>query len=149
MDNGKRFVKKFKHEKLDWQWVHYFFDFFSLLDDDTRSKYPVKGLEMLQCGCEGRPTVRVDDTIYGLLAESTVYRAMAAICEAEGDYYLSLACLMSVKACIPHLSPTPTNKEIARLKAENDFIDRMIDDMTKKLPDTRRDILKEWIRYVR
>lgn len=149
MDDGKQFVRKFKHEELDWKWVHYFFDFFSLLDDETRAKYPVKGLAMLQCGCEGRPTVRIGDTLYGLLTESTVYRAMAAICEAEGDFYLALACLMSVKACLPNLSPTPTTSEITRLREQTKFVDRLIEDMKKKLPYTRRDILKEWINHVR
>ena len=148
MDDGKQFVRKFKHEELDWKWVHYFFDFFSFLDDETRAKYPVKGLAMLQCGCEGRPTVRVGDTLYGLLAESTVYRAMAAICEAEGDYQLALAFLMCVKTCIPALSITPTTGEITRNRMQTNFVDGMIEDIKKKLPNQRRNLLKEWKRYV-
>lgn len=142
-------ARKLKYEVSDRKWTTYFLDFFTLLDDETRSKYRISGLNMLQNGCEGRPTVKVDDISYGLLAESTVYRAMAAICEAEGDYYLALACLMCVKSCIHNYTDTPSRKEWQWITAATRWIDKQIDDMKKKLPDSRRDILKELKKYVR
>ena len=145
------FVRKFKHEENDWKWTTFFCDFYSLLDNDTREKYEdgLLGLKPLNCGCEGKPHIWVGDTSYSLLSESSVYRAIAAICEAEGDYQLALAFLMCVKACIPQLSPTPKNTEVTRLRGQNQLIDGMIEDMTKKLPNQRRNLLKEWKKYVR
>ena len=144
------FVRKFKHEENDWKWTKFFCDFYSLLDKDIREKYDdgLLGLKALKTGCEGKPHIWVGETSYSLLSESSVYRAMAAICEAEGDYYLALACLICVKASIPKLSPTPKHDEITRLRMQNRLIDGMIEDMKQKLPDSRRDLLKEWKRYV-
>lgn len=144
------FVRKFKHEENDWKWTTFFCDFYSLLDKDIREKYDdgLLGLKHLNTGSEGKPHIWIGETSYSLLSESSVYRAMAAICEAEGDYYLALACLMSVKASIPKLSPTPKHDEITRLRGQNQLIDGMIEDMTQKLPNQRRNLLKEWKRYV-
>ena len=144
------FVRKFKHEENDWKWVTFFCDFYSLLDQETRDKYEdgLLGLKPLNCGCEGKPHIWIDGTSYSLLSESSVYRAISAICEAEGDYQLALAFLMCVKASIPKLSTTPKHDEITRLRMQNDLIDEMIEDIKKKLPDQRRDFLKEWKRYV-
>ena len=145
-----KFVRKFKHEENDWKWTTFFCDFYSLLDQDTREKYDdgLLGLKPLNCGCEGKPHILIGETSYSLLSESAVYRAIAAICEAEGDYYLALACLMCVKASIPKLSPTPKHDELTRLRGQNQLIDGMIEDMKNKLPNQRRDLLKEWKRYV-
>lgn len=145
------FVRKFKHEENDWKWTTFFCDFYSLLDKDIREKYDdgLLGLKPLNTGCEGKPHIWIGETSYSLLSESTVYRAMAAICEAEGDYQLALAFLMCVKASIPPLSPTPKQAEVTRLIGQNKLIDGMIEDITKKLPDQRRDLVKEWRRYVR
>lgn len=148
---GVKFVRKFKHEENDWKWTTFFCDFYSLLDKDIREKYDdgLLGLKHLNTGCEGKPHISVGETSYSLLSESAVYRAIAAICEAEGDYQLALAFLMCVKACIPPLSPTPNHAEITRLRGQNQLIDGMIEDMTQKLPNQRRNLLKEWRRYVR
>lgn len=145
-----KFVRKFKHEENNWRWTTFFCDFYSLLDQDIREKYDdgLLGLKPLNTGCEGKPHIWVGETSYSLLSESSVYRAMAAICEAEGDYYLALACLMCVKACIPSLSITPKTSEVTRLRMQNNLIDGMIEDIRKKLPDQRRNLLKEWKKYV-
>lgn len=151
MDNGRIYVRKFKHEESNWKWVTFFCDFYSKLDPETRDKYEsgLLGLKPLNCGCEGKPHIKIGDTSYSLMSESSVYRAIAAICEAEGDYQLALAFLMCVKTCIPSLSVTPTTGEVTRHRMQTEFVDSMIEDMKKKLPDTRRNLLKEWKEYVR
>lgn len=145
------FVRKFKHEENDWKWTTFFCDFYSLLDNDTREKYEdgLLGLKPLNCGCEGKPHIWVGDTSYSLLSESTVYRAIASICEAEGDYYLALAFMMSARACIPPLSPTPKTSDITRFRMQTKPIDKQIEELKQKLPYSTRDLLKEWERYVR
>lgn len=145
-----KFVRRFEFEENDWKWTTFFCNFYSLLDQDTREKYEdgLLGLKPLNTGCEGKPHIWIGETSYSLLSESSVYRAIAAICEAEGDYQLALAFLMCVKASIPKLSPTPKNAEVTRLRGQNKLIDDMIEDMKNKIPNQRRNFLKEWRRNV-
>lgn len=150
MSVSSKFVRKFKHEENDWKWTNFFCDFYSLLDNDTREKYEdgLLGLKPLNCGCEGNPHIRVGDTTYSLMSESTAYRAMSAICEAEGDYYLALAFMMSARACIPPLSPTPKTSDVTRFRMQTKPIDKQIEELKQKLPYSTRDFLKEWRRNV-
>ena len=150
MDDGREFVRKLNFEDKSWRWVTFFCDFYTLLDQETRDKYDdnLLGLKPLNCGCEGKPHIKIGDTSYTLLSESSVYRAIAALCEAEGDYHLALAFLMCVKSCIPPIPPSPTAKDFARLRGQHKLVDEMIEDITKKIPNQRRNLLKEWKRYV-
>lgn len=145
-----KFVRRFNFEENDWKWTTFFCDFYRLLDQETRDKYEsgLLGLKPLNTGCEGKPHIWIGETSYSLLSESAVYRAIAAICEAEGDYQLALAFLMCVKACIPPLSPTPKNSEVTRLRGQNQLIDGMIEGIKNKLPNQKRNLLKEWKKYV-
>lgn len=145
------FVRRFWHEIPDRKWVTFFCDFYTLLDQETRDKYDDKllGLKSLNCGSEGSPHIRVGDTTYSLMSESTVYRAMSAICEEEGDYNLALAFMMSARACIPLPGPTPKTSDLTRFRMQTQPIDKQIEELKQKLPDSRRDFLKEWRIYVR
>ena len=150
MSVSGKFIRRFWHEVPDRKWATFFCDFYVLLDQDTKKKYEDKilGLKALNCGCEGSPHIRVGDTTYSLMSESTVYRAMSAICEAEGDYYLALAFMMSARACIPNIGPTPKTSDVTRFRMQTKPIDEQIDALKKKLPESRRDLLKEWRNYV-
>lgn len=150
MSVRSKFIRRFWHETSDRKWATFFCDFYVLLDQDTREKYEdgLLGLKALNCGCEGAPHIRVGDTTYSIMSESTVYRAIAAICEAEGDYYLALAFMMSARACIPPLSPTPKTQDLVRFRMQTKPIDKQIEELKQKLPYSTRDFLKEWKRYV-
>lgn len=150
MSVNSRFVRRFWHEVPDRKWATFFCDFYVLLDQETKKKYKdnILGLKALNCGCEGDPHVRIGDTTYSIMSESTTYRAISALCEAEGDYYLALAFMMSARACIPNLSPTPKTQDLTRFRMQTKPIDEQIEELKQKLPESRRDFLKEWKRNV-
>ncbi len=142
--NKGPFTKKMQHEVHDHKWTTLFFDFFTLLDDETRSKYPVYGLGMADKSSGYKnANIEINGKRHNLFSESTVYRAMAAICDEEGDYYLALACLMAVKSC--SIDGTASH-QLKRIRDKR--IDEQIEEVKQKLPDSRRDILKEWKEYV-
>lgn len=151
MSVSTNFVRRFWHENSDRKWATFFCDFYTLLDQDTREKYEdgLLGLKALSCGCEGSPHIRIGDTTYSLMSESTVYRAISALCEAEGDYNLALAFMMSARACIPPLSPTPKPSDLTRFRMQTKPLDRQIEELKQKIPYSTRDFLKEWKRNVR
>ena len=148
MSVNSKFVRRFWHETSDRKWATFFCDFYVLLDQETREKYEVLGLNALNCGCEGAPHIRVGDTTYSIMSESAAYRAISAICEAECDYKLALAFMMSARSCIPNPGPVPTTREIVRFKMQTKPIDKQIEELKQKLPESRRDFLKEWRKYV-
>lgn len=139
------YTRKMKHEVHDRKWTSLFFDFFTLLDEETRSRYTVKGLGMSDHSAAGanNGTIEICGVLHSLMSESTVYRAMAAICDAEGDYYLALAFLMAVKSCSIDGNASRQLKQIRDKR-----IDGQIEEVKQKLPDSRRNLLKEWIKYV-
>lgn len=137
-------VKKYVGEIPDRKWATVFCDFYSLLDDETRSKYTLYGLDSRHFENGSQPSVKIGDTSVCLLSESAVYRAMAMIAENEGDFYFALSCLMSVKSCIPKIHNDNDIAAQGRHSVYDKKIDKQIEDMSAKLHESTRNFLKEW-----
>lgn len=130
-------------EEKDVSWSRLFCDFWSLLDDDIKKKYPILGMDVSHIRNGLRETVRIKDAKYAFAYQSVAYRAMSAIAYAEGDYYLALACMMCVKACIPRLigAETASREERSRIARYHKDVDSKMDDIRKMMPYQKIDLL--------
>lgn len=140
----RQYVKSFMEEEKSEAWSRLFCDFWSLLDDDLKKKYPILGMDIGHQRSRLRETVRVKDDNFAFAYESVAYRAMSAIAYAEGDYYLALACMMCVKSCIPRLIGAETAKrnDRTRIAGYHKEVDKKMDDIRKMMPYQKNDLLK-------
>ena len=138
-----QYVKSFMGEEKSEAWSRLFCDFWSLLDDDLKKKYPIMGMDIGHIRSCLRETVRVKGDNFAFAYESVCYRAMSAIAYAEGDYYLALACMICVKTCIPRLigAETASVSERARIARYHKEVDRKIEDIKKMIPYQKTDLL--------
>lgn len=143
MVQGK-YVKSFMEEEKDVSWSRLFCDFWALLDDDLKKKYPIMGMDVNHLRNGIRETVRIKDANYPFGYQSIAYRAMSAIAYEEGDYYLALACMMCVKTCIPRLigAETAKREERSRIARYHKEVDSKIEDIKKMIPYQKNDLLK-------
>lgn len=139
----RKYVKSFMEEEKDIAWSRLFCDFWSLLDDDIKKKYPILGMDINHIRNCLRETVVIQGANYSFAYQSVAYRAMSAIAYEEGDYYLSLACMMCVKSCIPRLigAETANREERARIARYHKEVDSKMDDIKKMIPYQKADIL--------
>lgn len=139
----RQFVKSFMEEEKDEAWSMLFCDFWALLNDDLKKKYPILGMDVGHQRNRIRETVWVKDTSFPIGYQSVCYRAMSAIAYAEGDYYLALACMMCVKSCIPRLigAETAIRSERARIARYHKEVDSKLEDIKKMLPYQKNDLL--------
>lgn len=142
MVQGK-YVKSFMEEEKDISWSMLFCDFWTLLDDDLKKKYPIIGMDRGTLRSDTRETVRIKDATYPIGYQSVAYRAMSAIAYAEGDFYLSLACMMCVKTCIPRLknAKTANRSDRVRIAKYTNEVDMEIEDIRKMMPYQKTDLL--------
>jgi len=139
----RKYVKSFMEEEKDIAWSRLFCDFWSLLDDDIKKKYPILGMDVNHLRNGLRETVLIQGSNFPIAYQSVAYRAMSAIAYAEGDYYLALACMMCVKSCIPRLigAETAIRSERARIARYHKEVDSKMDDIKKMIPYQKTDIL--------
>lgn len=139
----RKYVKSFMEEEKDEAWSRLFCDFWSLLDDDLKKKYPILGMDINHIRNDLRETIIIQGANYSFAYQSVAYRAMSAIAYEEGDYYLALACMMCVKSCIPRLigSETANRSDRVRIAGYHKEIDTKIDDIKKMIPYQKADIL--------
>lgn len=139
----RKYVKSFMEEQKDITWSMLFCDFWSLLDDDIKKKYPILGMDVNHIRNGLRETILVQDANYPIAYQSVCYRAMSAIAYAEGDYYLALACMMCVKSCIPRLigADTANRSDRVRIAGYHKEIDTKIEDIRNMLPYQKTDLL--------
>lgn len=139
----RQYVKSFMEEEKSEAWSRLFCDFWSLLNDDLKKKYPIIGMDVNHIRNGLRETVRIKDANYSFVYESVCYRAMSAIAYAEGDYYLALACMMCVKTCIPRLVGAETAKRDERLRIAryHKEVDSKIEDIKKMMSYQKTDLL--------
>lgn len=135
-------VRRYMGEIPDKKWTNFFCDFYSLLDDETRAKYTIYGLDCVYNANSNQIAVKVKDMSYSLMSESTVYRAMAAICEAEGDFYLTKAFLMCARSCIPPVKNESCMNEIRLHQAYERNMDKIMRTVEDK--ESTRNLLNEW-----
>ena len=130
-------------EEKDEAWSRLFCDFWALLDDDLKKKYPILGMDIGHIRNDLRETILIQGANYSFAYQSVCYRAMSAIAYAEGDYYLALACMMCVKSCIPRLigAETADRAERARIARYHKEVDSKMDDIRKMIPYQKTDIL--------
>ena len=130
-------------EEKDIEWSRLFCDFWSLLDDDLKKKYPILGMDINHIRNGLRETILIQGANYAIAYQSVAYRAMSAIAYAEGDYYLALACMMCVKSCVPRLigAETANRADRVRIAGYHKEIDTKIDDIRKMIPYQKADIL--------
>ncbi len=130
-------------EEKDIAWSRLFCDFWSLLDDTLKKKYPILGMDINHIRNGLRETVVIQGANYAFSYQSVAYRAMSAIAYEEGDYYLALACMMCVKSCIPRLigAETADRAERARIARYHNEVDSKMDDIRKMIPYQKTDIL--------
>lgn len=130
-------------EEKDIAWSSLFCDFWTLLSDDLKKKYPILGMDTGHIRNDLRETILVQNVNYPIAYQSVAYRAMSAIAYAEGDYYLALACMMCVKSCIPRLigADTATRADRVRIAGYHKEIDTKIEDIKKMIPYQKADIL--------
>lgn len=131
-------------EEKDIAWSRLFCDFWALLDDDLKKKYPILGMDINHIRNDLRETVVIQGTNFPISYQSVAYRAMSAIAYAEGDYYLALACMMCVKSCIPRLigAETANQAERARIARYHKEVDSKMDDIRNMIPYQKKDLLK-------
>lgn len=137
------YIKSFGEEEKSASWSRLFCDFWCLLDDGLKKKYPILGMDIgHQRNCT-RETVYIKDAHYPIGYQSVAYRAMSAIAYEEGDYYLALAFMMCVKTCIPRLigAETANRADRVRIAGYNKKIDTKIADLQKMIPYQKADIL--------
>lgn len=139
----RQYVKSFMEEEKSEAWSRLFCDFWALLDDDLKKKYPILGMDIGHQRNRTRETIIIQGANYPIAYQSVAYRAMSAIAYAEGDYYLALACMMCVKTCIPRLigAETATRADRSRIAGYHKEIDNKIEDIKKMLPYQKTDIL--------
>ena len=139
----RKYVKSFMEEEKDIAWSRLFCDFWSLLDDDLKKKYPILGMDIGHQRNDLRETILIQGANYPIAYQSVAYRAMSAIAYAEGDYYLALACMMCVKSCIPRLigAETADRAERARIARYHKEVDSKMDDIRKMIPYQKTDLL--------
>jgi len=139
----RKYVKSFMEEEKDIAWSRLFCDFWSLLDDTLKKKYPILGMDINHIRNGLRETVVIQGANYAFSYQSVAYRAMSAIAYEEGDYYLALACMMCVKSCIPRLigAETADRAERARIARYHNEVDSKMDDIRKMIPYQKTDIL--------
>ncbi len=139
-----QFVKSFWEEEKSPSWSRLFCDFWSLLEDDLKKKYPILGMDIGHQRSSVRETVHIKDAHYPIGFQSVSYRAMSAIAYEEGDYYLALACMMCVKTCIPRLigAETAKSSDRVRIAGYHKEIDTKIEDIRKMMPYQKTDLLK-------
>lgn len=130
-------------EEKDAAWSRLFCDFWSLLDDDLKKKYPILGMDIGNIRNYLRETIIIQGANYPIAYQSVAYRAMSAIAYAEGDYYLALACMMCVKSCIPRLigAETANRSDRVRIAGYHKEVDSKMDDIRKMIPYQKTDIL--------
>ena len=130
-------------EEKSAAWSRVFCDFWCLLDDDLKKKYPILGMDIGHQRNHVRETVHIQDAHYPIGYQSVAYRAMSAIAYAEGDYYLALACMMCVKSCIPRLIGAETAKrsDRVRISGYHKEVDSKIEDIKKMIPYQKTDLL--------
>ena len=138
-----QYVKSFMEEEKNQAWSRIFCDFWALLDDDLKKKYPIIGMDTGHQRNRTRETVHIKDAHYPIGYQSVAYRAMSAIAYAEGDYYLALACMMCVKSCIPRLigADTANRSDRVRIAGYHKEVDKKMDDIRKMIPYQKTDIL--------
>lgn len=131
-------------EEKDIAWSRLFCDFWSLLDDDLKKKYPILGMDIGHIRNDLRETILVQDANFPIAYQSVCYRAMSAIAYEEGDYYLALACMMCVKSCIPRLigAETANRADRVRIAGYHKEVDSKMDDIKKMMPYQKNDLLK-------
>lgn len=139
----RKYVKSFMEEEKDITWSRLFCDFWSLLDDDLKKKYPILGMDVNRIRNCMRETVLIQGANYAFAYQSVAYRAMSAIAYAEGDYYLALACMMCVKSCIPRLigAETANRADRVRIAGYHKEVDSKMDDIRKMMPYQKKDLL--------
>lgn len=139
----RKYVKSFMEEEKDITWSRLFCDFWALLDDDLKKKYPILGMDVNHLRNSLRETALIQGANFSIAYQSVAYRAMSAIAYAEGDYYLALACMMCVKSCIPRLigAETADRAERARIARYHKEVDSKMDDIRKMIPYQKDDIL--------
>lgn len=139
----RKYVKSFMEEEKDISWSRLFCDFWALLDDDLKKKYPILGMDINHIRNYLRETVLIQGSNFPIAYQSVSYRAMSAIAYAEGDYYLALACMMCVKSCIPRLigAETADRAERARIARYHKEVDSKMDDIRRMIPYQKTDIL--------
>ena len=139
----RQYVKSFMEEEKDIAWSRLFCDFWALLDDDLKKKYPILGMDINHVRNGLRETVLIQGANYSFAYQSVAYRAMSAIAYAEGDYYLALACMMCVKSCIPRLigAETANRSDRVRIAGYHKEVDSKMDDIRKMIPYQKTDLL--------
>ena len=130
-------------EEKDVAWSRLFCDFWALLDDDLKKKYPILGMDINHLRNDLRETVLIQNANHPIAYQSVCYRAMSAISYAEGDYYLALACMMCVKSCIPRLigAETANRADRVRIAGYHKEVDSKIEDIKKMIPYQKTDLL--------
>jgi len=139
----RKYVKSFMEEEKDIAWSRLFCDFWCLLDDELKKKYPILGMDIGHQRNRVRETVHIQDAHYPIGYQSVAYRAMSAIAYAEGDYYLALVFMMCVKSCIPRLigAETANRSDRVRIAGYHKEIDTKIEDIRNMLPYQKTDLL--------
>lgn len=130
-------------EEKDVEWSRLFCDFWALLDDDLKKKYPILGMDVNHIRNGLRETALIQGSNFPIAYQSVCYRAMSAIAYAEGDYYIALACMMCVKSCIPRLigAETANRSDRVRIAGYHKEVDSKMDDIRRMIPYQKKDIL--------
>lgn len=139
----RKYVKSFMEEEKDEACSRLFCDFWTLLSDDIKKKYPILGMDIGHQRNDLRETIIIQGSNFPIAYQSVAYRAMSAIAYEEGDYYLALACMMCVKSCIPRLigAETANRADRVRIAGYHKEVDSKMDDIRKMIPYQKTDIL--------